>query len=96
MKAKLLSAALTGLVLATTATAAEKTNSTKSTTTMGECHGVNACKGQGQCGGQGHGCAGSNSCKGLGWVTMTEKECVSKKGQWKKMSGMMHAPTTKK
>jgi hypothetical protein len=96
MKAKLLSAALTGLVLTTTASVEAKISNTKKSTPMGECHGINECKGQGQCGGQNHGCAGSNTCKGQGWITMKEKDCLAKKGQWKTMSAMMHAPKAKK
>ncbi len=50
----------------------------------GECHGINACKGKGECGGPGYSCAGNNSCKGKGWISLTEAECNSKKGQFKR------------
>lgn len=96
MKSKLLSAALTGFVLASTAGAADSVTPDKKSTPMGECHGVNSCKGTGQCGGQNHSCAGLNECKGKGWISMTEKECSSKKGKWKKSAGMMHSTTPKK
>jgi uncharacterized membrane protein len=50
----------------------------------GECHGVNACKGKGACGGkEGHSCAGQNSCKGKGWLSLTEKDCKTKGGEFK-------------
>ena len=94
MNSKLLFAALTGLVMASPAGASEPVKTTEPTI-MGECHGINACKGQGQCGTQKHSCAGQNSCKGQGWISMTEKNCKSKKGQWKKSAGMMHGATQK-
>jgi hypothetical protein len=90
MKSKLMFAAITGLVVASSAGAAEKAKSTEPTTTMGECHGVNECKGTGQCATQTHSCAGANACKGQGWISMTEKDCTTKKGKWKKTAGMMH------
>lgn len=83
MKSKLVLAAMTGLVMATTSHAAEKSKPKPASTPMGECYGMNECKGKGECGGQGHACAGSNTCKGQGWVTLNEKDCTSKKGTWK-------------
>ncbi|MEY4615929.1 MAG: hypothetical protein RJB66_889 [Pseudomonadota bacterium] len=92
LKTTLISAALTGLVLASTAAANEAT-STPTKTAMGECHGINECKGKGHCGNKDHSCGGQNACKGQGWITMSEKDCVTKKGTWKKSSGMMHGTT---
>lgn len=86
-------AALAGLSLGVQANAKETaTAGTAEKTIMGECHGVNSCKGTGMCGGQNHSCGGANSCKGQGWLSMTQKDCLDKKGQWKKMSNMMHQP----
>ncbi len=50
----------------------------------GECHGINACKGKGECGGPGYGCAGNNACKGKGWLSLSEPDCVEKKGTFKR------------
>ena len=92
MKSKLLCAALAGLALASNSHATE-TPKAETKAPMGECYGVNECKGKGQCGTKTHSCAGQNACKGQGWITMTEKVCKEKKGQWKKASGMMHGTT---
>ncbi len=92
MKSKIMFAALTGLVLASNAGAAEKAKTAAPATPMGECHGMNECKGKGECGGQGHSCHGMNTCKGQGWVTLSEKDCKSKKGQWKVSGGEMPEP----
>jgi hypothetical protein len=86
-------AAITGLAISANAKITRKPDAAAAkpaATTMGECHNMNECKGTGECGGQGHGCAGMNECKGKGWVSLTEKDCKSKKGQWKKSAGMMH------
>lgn len=80
-KAALVTAALTGLMLAgcsTTQTAQTDTSDAK-----GECHGVNSCKGTGACGGAGYSCAGKNSCKGQGWVSLTKADCTEKGGKFK-------------
>lgn len=50
----------------------------------GECHGINACKGKGECGSATYSCAGNNSCKGKGWISMTEADCLQKKGTFKR------------
>jgi hypothetical protein len=51
-----------------------------------QCHGINTCKGTTECGVDGaHTCHYQNACKGKGWLTMTEKECKSKKGTSKKL-----------
>ncbi len=77
-KTLILSAAIAGLIAASTAHTADA----KTTAAKGECHGVNACKGKGECGGEGHECAGKNSCKGKGWVKLTEKACKKKGGKF--------------
>ncbi|EPG65351.1 hypothetical protein ACE5IS_00625 [Leptospira wolffii] len=78
----IIGAALTGL-FATGAIAENKTAPSEDSS-KGECHGINSCKGTGDCGGKGHSCAGKNSCKGQGWISMTKKDCDSKKGNFKK------------
>lgn len=94
MKSKMMFAALTGLVLASSSNAAEKTTTTTAAATVtGECHGMNTCKGTGECGGQGHSCHGMNTCKGQGWVTLSEKDCKAKKGQWKASGDAMPEST---
>ncbi|TGK08227.1 hypothetical protein EHQ81_03755 [Leptospira selangorensis] len=79
-KSMIIGAALTGL-FATGAMAEKKEAKTEEP--KGECHGINSCKGTGDCGGKGHSCAGKNSCKGEGWISLTKKECESKKGTFK-------------
>lgn len=84
-------AAISGLMLATTAlNAAESKTAPAEETVM--CYGVNACKAQGSCHGKVDSCsgknncsaevscAGHNSCKGKGLVKMTKKDCLAKKG----------------
>lgn len=78
-KTTILTAALTGLMLAGCASGSK----TASETAQGECHGVNSCKGKGECGGAGYSCAGKNSCKGQGWVKLSKAECDQKSGKFK-------------
>ncbi|HEX4924643.1 MAG TPA: hypothetical protein VFV50_11175 [Bdellovibrionales bacterium] len=54
------------------------------TAQTGECHGINACKGKGECGSPTYSCAGNNACKGKGWISMTEADCLKKKGTFKR------------
>lgn len=82
-KTVILTAALTGLMLAGCASGTQATSDSSSTVAKGECHGINACKGTGECGGAGHSCAGKNSCKGKGWVTLSKLDCDSKGGTFK-------------
>ncbi len=86
-KMLILGAAAAGILAASNATAAPGDKPAD----MGECHGVNSCKGKGQCGGgagtageAAHACSGSNECKGKGWLRMSKKTCVAKKGKWEK------------
>lgn len=58
--------------------------SSTTSSTIGQCHGVNACKGQGACGGTGHSCAGMNSCKGQGWIKATKAKCEKIGGKFKR------------
>jgi hypothetical protein len=81
-KNAILSAALTGLMLGAAIQAAPNQEKEQA----GECHGVNSCKGTSACAGKANGCAGMNSCKGKGWLKMSEKECLEKKGTFKPMS----------
>jgi hypothetical protein len=95
-KSSLLSAATFGVLLAAQSISAETTKQTEPTAkqpeaVMGECHGINACKGKSLCGSEGgNECAGKNTCKGKGWLSMTKKDCLSKKGKWAAMNGMHH------
>ena len=81
----LVSAALAGLVLASSCSYLEN-GEEEPEIVGGECHGINSCKGQGACAGKDHRCAGMNSCKGQGWLKMTEKECLDKKGTYRPLS----------
>ncbi len=45
-----------------------------------KCSGINSCNGKSECKTATSGCSGQNSCKGKGWITVTAKECKSKKG----------------
>ena len=78
----LVTAALSSLLLAGGVSAKQPAGNEA----KGECHGINSCKGKGECGGKGYSCAGKNSCKGKGWIQMTEKECSTKGGTFKKLS----------
>ena len=87
--ALLLGVAVSGMMLASACTSADKmAGNAEKAEVVGECHGVNACKGTGDCGGKsngkGHSCAGKNSCKGKGWKKMSKKACLDKKGTFKK------------
>ncbi len=76
MNKTLVTAALSGLLLAA------GTAVSTAPMTEGKCFGINACKGKGDCGGKGHDCAGKNSCKGKGWKKMTKAQCEAKKGKF--------------
>ena len=84
----LMTAALSGLMLAATlsvASADDKKGDNPSDTdskAMGECHGVNTCKGTGACHGAGNTCAGKNACKGKGWTKATKAECDKQGGSF--------------
>ncbi|OFZ30092.1 MAG: hypothetical protein A2622_09570 [Bdellovibrionales bacterium RIFCSPHIGHO2_01_FULL_40_29] len=84
-KTALLSAALTGLMMAGCAYGVAATPDASGTVAQGECHGMNSCKGTGECGGAGHSCAGKNSCKGKGWVKLSKADCEAKGGTFKGM-----------
>ncbi|OQW47592.1 MAG: hypothetical protein A4S09_14865 [Proteobacteria bacterium SG_bin7] len=84
-KTVVLTAALTGLIMAGCASGAKGTSDSSSSVAQGECHGVNSCKGTGECGGAGHSCAGKNSCKGKGWLKLSKADCDSKGGTFKNM-----------
>ena len=77
------SAALTGLLLATGCASQKGNTESSSSVAMGECHGVNSCKGTGDCGGKGYSCAGKNACKGKGWLKMSKADCTEKGGKFK-------------
>ena len=81
----LMTAALGGLMLAATMSAASaddrKGNTPPLPDTMGECHGVNSCKGTSSCKTALSKCKGKNSCKGMGWTTTSAKDCTSKGGK---------------
>ena len=80
-KAALVTAALSGLMLAACSTAP----TSSANVAAGECHGINSCKGTGECGGAGHSCAGKNACKGKGWVKLSQADCEKKGGEFKNM-----------
>lgn len=80
----LMTAAMSGLVLAATMSLASADDAGADAKTMGECHGINACKGTGACHGAGNSCAGKNACKGQGWIKSTKADCESKGGTFKK------------
>ena len=80
----LVTAAITGMLAAGSASVLSAKPAKEA---KGECHGINSCKGKGDCGGkEGHACAGMNSCKGKGWLSMTEKDCKKKGGEFKPAS----------
>ena len=82
----LMTAALGGLILATTistASAEEAGDAATAGSKMGECHGVNACKGQSACNTDTNSCAGMNSCKGKGWLRLSKADCDAKGGKFK-------------
>lgn len=93
---KLVASAISGLFAGAISTAvfasgaktksaeADKAAKTETVEESGQCHGVNACKGQSACAGATHDCAGMNECSKKGWVNMTEKECKSKNGTFKR------------
>lgn len=79
----LMTAALGGLMLAATISAATADEAKPAADKMGECHGINSCKGTGACHGAGNSCAGKNACKGQGWVKSTKADCEAKGGKYK-------------
>ncbi len=72
------------IVSAEASSTATKTSTPAATETKGQCFGVNTCKGTSACHSEANMCAGTNSCKGKGWLTMTEKDCKTKKGKFVK------------
>ncbi len=85
-KSILVSTALTGLLMASSAYAGTGHEGGHGDKAAGQCHGVNACKGHGSCKGVGHSCEGKNSCEGKGWVKMTKDMCEKvKDGKWNAM-----------
>lgn len=82
----LMTAALGGLMLAATISAASAEEKGAAPAAgdqkMGECHGINSCKGTGACHGAGNSCAGKNACKGQGWVKSTKADCEAKGGKF--------------
>ena len=84
-KATVLTAAITGMLMASGCSTTKGTNASNVDLAQGECHGVNACKGKGDCGGKGYSCAGKNSCKGKGWIKLSKAECDEKGGKFKAM-----------
>jgi uncharacterized membrane protein len=80
----LMTAALGGLMLAATVTAASADEAKPAGgDKTGECHGINSCKGTGACHGAGNTCAGTNACKGKGWIKSTKADCEAKGGKFK-------------
>ena len=77
MNKTLVTAALSGLMLAASCGSSQSTASIE-----GKCFGINSCKGQTDCGGKDHACAGKNSCKGQGWKKMTRSDCDAKMGKF--------------
>jgi uncharacterized membrane protein len=56
-------------------------NPGKKTAEKIHCFGVNSCKGTSECAVDGKsGCHAQNACKGQGWISLTEKQCIKKKG----------------
>jgi hypothetical protein len=47
------------------------------------CFGVNTCKGQSACKSARNDCKGQNACKGLGFVELTQNDCVAAKEKTK-------------
>jgi len=84
-KTAILTAALTGLMMAGCASGTKATTDTSGTVAQGECHGVNSCKGTGECGGAGHSREKKNTCKGQGWIKLSKKDCDTKGGTFKNM-----------
>jgi hypothetical protein len=89
----LITAAILGLV--SIANASETKSSVEKKEEIGNCSGVNSCKGQGvkemnACKGKNE-CSGNmnaqsaNECKGKGITKLSEKECLAKKGSFKKI-----------
>ncbi len=45
------------------------------------CFGINTCKGKSECSVDGKSaCNGQNACKGQGWMSLSRKTCMKKKG----------------
>lgn len=89
----LLTAAMSGLLIAAGCSATAQSGDAAKTT-VGKCMGVNACKGHSDCatkmdacnGKDGcqsmSSCAGHNSCKGKGFKKMTKEQCDEKNGKF--------------
>ncbi|MCE9597465.1 MAG: hypothetical protein K8S54_05805 [Spirochaetia bacterium] len=77
MNKTLVTAALSGLMLAASCATADSPKMAE-----GKCYGINSCKGQTDCGGKDHSCSGKNSCKGQGWKHMSKKDCEAKNGKF--------------
>ncbi len=79
----LVTAAISGLVLAAGCSSMSADAGAASAAQVGECHGANSCKGTGDCAGKGYSCAGNNQCKGKGWNKMSQSDCDAKGGTFK-------------
>ncbi len=85
-KSILVSTALTGLLMASSAYAGTGHEGGHGDKAAGQCHGVNASKGHAACKGVGHSCEGKNSCEGKGWLKMSKDMCENlKDGKWNAM-----------
>lgn len=84
----LLSAAVAGLMMASSQSFASGDTSGKAQAAVGECHGINSCKGKSACKGESNACKGQNSCKGKGWVKLSKKACEKKGGTYKESAEM--------
>ena len=73
-----------GTLLAAGVMTANASDTPKKPAATVKCEGVNSCKATGACGGKTHDCSGKNACKGKGWIKLSEKECMDKKGTVKK------------
>ncbi len=85
-KSAFLAAAFLGLALASSEVSATKSEAKAPSAPAPaeekvQCDGGNSCKGTSACHTKSNTCAGTNSCKGKGWVKLTEKECLARKGK---------------
>ncbi len=90
----LLTAAMSGLLIAAGCSSSQAGSNDSAKTSMGKCYGVNACKGHSDCatkvdacnGKDGcqsmSSCAGQNSCKGKGFKKMSKEQCDKKNGKF--------------
>lgn len=65
---------LSGAVSADTGTGSKTANANI------KCAGINSCKGQTACKSASNDCKGKNSCQGKGFLTVSQEECLAKKG----------------